>query len=129
MKEIFHDAEEQNDLGEGAALGDDAAPAKAPPLPPLKSEAFRKRVSFQFKKAQRNTDLGESPKVNPEGNEDRARRMIHLGSMLESMASTDASRNAAVATLSQALHTKLLMDELHPDTGSFAKSEHQQDEL
>jgi hypothetical protein len=129
MKEVFREAEEKDDLGEGAEVDDEVKPtAKAPPL---NMEAFRKRVSFQFKKEEKRNaeDLGESPKVTPQGNEDRARRMIHLGSLLESMADTEPNRNAAVATLSQALHTKLLMDELHPDTGSFAKTEHQEDEL
>lgn len=128
LDDIF-DGSTGGDLGEGADIQEDveAKPAaKAPPLPPLS----RKRVSFHFKKEQSRSDLGESPKVSAADGGDRARRMLRLGNILQTMKTGDSSRDTAVETLNEALHTKLLMDELHPHTGSFSKSSAQpQDEL
>jgi hypothetical protein len=121
LDEIFsHGA--TSDLGEAAQIKDDDA-TEMVKAPPLKMGSYRKHISFQFKKDQSNSDLGESRKMD--GSEDRAKRMIHFGQLLQSMNGGEHSeRNQAVSALNEALHAKLLMDELKPSAGSFAKSSH-----
>lgn len=93
----------------------------------------KKRIAFKFKQSQKQSsqNLGESPMTSVHaGPLDRARRMIQLGSLLESVADGQQSyRTSAVSSLKEALQTKLLMDELKPADGSFAQPKSPEEEL
>jgi len=126
LNDIFDSASPQDDLGETAQVGEEGtteSEAAAPPLPPVGE--LQKKVSFHFKKEGTDgTNLGESQeKSDGDGPEGRARRMIRLGNMLKSLDSSGDQRSAAVSSLNEALHTKLLMDELHPHAGSYGKKQ------
>jgi len=83
----------------------------------------RRHVDFQFQAEHNKPNLGEAhhTAAATSGPQTRAREMIQLGSLLENLSSRyHSQRTGAVAALQEALQTKLLMDELKPEDGSFA---------
>jgi len=84
-----------------------------------------KHVSFSYQHKKPSPLLGESPgTASTAAPLNRARRMIQLGSLLESLSAGQRSpRTGAVTSLTEALQTKLLMDELKPADGSFAETQ------
>jgi len=106
--------DEDGDLGEAVAV------ASGP-----------RHISYQFKDAANSSpNLGETSSTASTAETvsavpvDKTRRMIELGTLLESLGKGHLShRTAAVTSLQEALQTKLLMDELKPRYGSFAQSQ------
>merc|ERR1712216_374095 len=131
LSALFDD--DNQDLGETGPGTSEAELGDTNQAPPLGSQNSEKHVSYEFKKAKQDaqTVLGESPglaKVKAGTPMNRARRMIQLGSLLESIAGNHLSHETtAVSSLKDALETKLLMDELKPGDGSFARPKSQEE--
>lgn len=128
LSALFDD-DNNEDLGEpGPDSSTDLGEPQTVDLKPqdgddLSMKMPKKHVDFEFKKSTANDELGESPQSAPAGPLGKARGMIQLGSLLESLSAGKLShRTVAVSSLKQALETKLLMDELKPTGGSFAQS-------
>jgi len=95
------------------------------------AEDMRKHVSYHFKRSGPSEEnLGES-QAPSSGADAHARRMIQFGDLLQTLnRKSPDNRGHAVTALNDALHAKLLMDELKPQAGSLGAAHHaESDEL
>jgi hypothetical protein len=121
---LFDDSARQDeDLGEDVSVPQHSSGPQE--LSALAVDGKR-HVSYQFQQAVNAAKkMGEdAPELQlATGPEAKARDMIELGNLLQTISGKgDVGRSHAVTSLNQALQTKLLMDELKPGDGSFARA-------
>lgn len=89
----------------------------------LGEAATGRHVEYRFQQDKEQDNLGESAQGHADHPAGQTGEMIEFGDLLARLPAS-SQHGEAINSLNQALKTKVLMDQLHRDAGSFSKTKH-----